>query len=113
MTFVGFVDYSGEPIDFGGAPGLPGDYNGNGAVEQADLDLVLLNWGQAGTPPPNGWINNLPEGSIDQAELDGVLLNWGDTAGLGGAAGVPEPTGCLLALLCLGSLAVRFRPCRA
>lgn len=28
-------------------PVLTGDYNGNGQVEQADLDLVLLHWGQS------------------------------------------------------------------
>jgi hypothetical protein len=86
-----------------------GDYNGNGTVEQADLDLVLLNWGQPGVP--NGWINDLPEGNIDQAELDGVLLNWGNMAALslGGAAGVPEPATALVALLCLPLLAMRAR----
>jgi hypothetical protein len=64
-------------ITYGGAPqGIIGDYNSNGTVEQADLDLVLLNWGQPGVPA--GWTNDLPEGNIDQAELDGVLLNWGN-----------------------------------
>jgi hypothetical protein len=50
--------------------GLAGDYNGNGRVEQADLDLVLLNWGTALAQP---WV----DGTVDQAELDAVLLNWG------------------------------------
>jgi hypothetical protein len=76
-----------------GGGGIPGDYNNNGFVEQADLDLVLLNWGAGGTPPPAGWVNFLPEGNIDQAELDGVLLNWGNSAGQGlAAAPVPEPS---------------------
>jgi hypothetical protein len=57
--------------------GLSGDYNGNGVVEQADLDLVLLHWGADGTTPPVGWIQGLPSGAIDQQELDAVLLNWG------------------------------------
>lgn len=77
--------------------GISGDYNGNGTVEQADLDLVLLNWGQPGVPA--GWTNDLPDGNIDQAELDGVLLNWGNTAALG-EANVPEPAAWLLALVC-------------
>jgi hypothetical protein len=83
---------------------LPGDYNGNGTVEQADLDLVLLNWGALGDPPPTGWVNDLPMGSIDQAELDGVLLNWGNVLAAAPApvatAGVPEPAGLLLAGIC-------------
>jgi hypothetical protein len=72
-----------------GGGGVAGDYNNSGTVEQADLDLVLLNWGQAETP--NGWVNDLPEGNVDQAELDGVLLNWGNSAEVA-AASVPEPT---------------------
>jgi hypothetical protein len=85
--------------------GIPGDYNGNGQVEQADLDLVLLNWGADGTIPPDAWINDFPVDVIDQAELDGVLLNWGNMASLGAAAGVPEPSGWLLVLLCATAVA--------
>jgi hypothetical protein len=80
--------------------GIAGDYNGNGAVEQADLDLVLLNWGTGGVPA--GWINDLPEGNIDQAELDGVLLNWGDTGAVGSAGSVPEPSTLALVLVAIG-----------
>jgi hypothetical protein len=71
--------------------GLDGDYNNNGRVEQGDLDLVLLNWGIEGTPPPLGWINDLPEGIIDQAELDAVLLDWGDEVLRTAAASAPLP----------------------
>ncbi len=77
-----------------------GDYNGNGLVEQGDLDLVLQNWGRdtADLGVPGGWINDFPQGLVDQAELDGVLLNWGDTAvpGFDGVV-VPEPASLLLA----------------
>ena len=102
-TLAGIVDY-GEIPDMPPPGGIPGDYNGNGTVEQADLDLVLLNWGTGGVP--GGWINDLPEGNIDQAELDGVLLNWGNmaAAGLGAAAGVPEPASWLIAFVALLSV---------
>jgi hypothetical protein len=96
--------------DIGGG-GIPGDYNNNGTVEQADLDLVLLNWGADGTTPPNGWTNNLPEGTIDQAELDGVLLNWGNTAALGVASGVPEPGTQVLLVLAIAAMFARRRRC--
>jgi hypothetical protein len=79
-----------------GGSGIEGDYNDNGSVEQADLDLVLLNWGQAGVPA--AWLNDLPSGNIDQEELDGVLLNWGNMAGAI-TASVPEPATWLLCLL--------------
>lgn len=96
-TMAGVVEYGEIPI-MPPPGGIPGDYNNNGQVEQGDLDLVLLNWGQAGVPA--GWTNDLPEGNIDQAELDGVLLNWGNmaAAGLGAAAGVPEPSTWLLGI---------------
>jgi hypothetical protein len=86
---------------------LTGDYNGNATVEQADLDLVLLNWGQATPPVPPAWVNDLPDGTIDQAELDGVLLNWGNSAL--GAATVPEPATASLLLLCCALFAARPR----
>jgi len=57
---------------------LAGDYTGDGFVSQADLDLVLLNWGDAVLPI--GWaaVDQFDGVLISQNELDGVLLNWGD-----------------------------------
>jgi hypothetical protein len=87
-------------------PMLLGDYNNNGTVEQADLDLVLLNWGtELINPTAAGWLNDLPIGPVNQQELDRVLLNWGIAAPFG-AASVPEPpsvamllVGCAIVLL--------------
>jgi hypothetical protein len=94
-TPLTFVDGT---LHIGSVQVLDGDYNGNGTVEQADLDLVLLNWGDPGDPVPGGWINDLPDGNIDQAELDGVLLNWGMMAAPLAASSVPEPSAALLAI---------------
>ncbi|MEM7624597.1 MAG: galactose oxidase-like domain-containing protein [Planctomycetota bacterium] len=72
---------------------LPGDYNGDGLVSQADLDLVLLNWGDDHLPA--GFDGRaLPEGGafdglLGQNELNGVLLNWGD--GVPPVLSIPEP----------------------
>jgi hypothetical protein len=93
-----------------GGAGIDGDYNGNGTVEQADLDLVLLNWGTGGVP--GGWVNDLPEGNIDQAELDGVLLNWGNSGALGSGAGVPEPSTMAILVLAAAGLLAMARPRR-
>lgn len=80
---------------------LPGDYNNNGLVEQADLDLVLLNWGsELIDPGAAGWLADLPDGSIDQQELDKVLLGWGSsTATAVATSAVPEPSGFVLVLV--------------
>jgi len=91
---------------------LVGDYNNNGRVEQADLDFVLLDWGNDVTtnPPPPEWTNQRPtDGFIDQQELDDVLLNWGNVAALGNSAAVPEPSAIALALLLVACGVIRLR----
>lgn len=66
----------GGDFRFGFTTNIQGDYNGDNFVGQADLDLVLQNWGTTGVP--TGWVTNLPVGLISQGELDGVLGYWGD-----------------------------------
>jgi hypothetical protein len=83
------------------------DYDGNGVVDQGDLDLVLLNWGADATAPPAGWINDVPSGQVDQSELDKVLLNWGSQAAAGlPVESVPEPTtaaALMIIVACVGA----------
>jgi peptidyl-prolyl cis-trans isomerase A (cyclophilin A) len=89
------------------ATGVPGDYNASGLVEQADLDLVLSNWGKSAMELPNGWFQDLPSGNVDQNELDGVLANWGKAAAGSSsltAGSVPEPSSWLLALVAVAVL---------
>ena len=88
---------------------LLGDYNGDGFVSQADLDLVLLNWGDSTVPA--GWVavDQFDGVQVSQNELDGVLLNWGNGTPPAPAIGaVPEPGGALL-LAGLGGLILRRR----
>jgi hypothetical protein len=87
-TAVGGSPGADDPIDFV----LRGDFNGNGTVEQGDLDLVLLHWGTSGDPPPQGWTRDLPEGPIDQDELDAVLLHWGQARPVAGALAKAAPS---------------------
>ena len=91
---------------------VAGDYNNDGFVSQADLDLVLLNWGMDTRlqSTPDQWRNELPFGVIGQAELDPVLLNWGDGAPLD-VVSIPEPASSG-ALAMLG-LVLTFRRRRA
>jgi hypothetical protein len=77
-----------------------GDFDGSGLVDQSDLDLVLLSWGQDALAVPAVWQFHLPTGRIDQDELDQVLLNWGGPTRPLATNAVPEPpTWQLLALL--------------
>ena len=80
------------------AGAVEGDYNADGFVSQPDLDLVLLNWGDAILPAgfDEAALSAGPfDGLISQNELDGVLLNWGNgTPPV--AATVPEPAGAAL-----------------
>ncbi len=57
---------------------FPGDFNGDGQVTQADMDLVLLNWGATVRPPGFVAIEQW-DGRITQNELDAVNLNWGNS----------------------------------
>ncbi|MEM8782403.1 MAG: PEP-CTERM sorting domain-containing protein [Planctomycetota bacterium] len=85
----------------GGGPGIIGDYDDSGQVEQGDLNLVLNNWGQAAPFDPNG--DPFATVNVDQEELNRVLNNWGSTTApsFEGAA-VPEPA----TLALLGGLAL-------
>ncbi len=66
-------DCIGNPALF-----MPGDFNGDGRVDQSDLDLVLTNLGR--TDVPAGWlaVDQIVGGMIDQTEMDLVLGNWGN-----------------------------------
>lgn len=73
------ADWDVEEIEMGGGgesgqplPGPEGDVDGNGCVDDADLLIVLFNFGnQGGT----GDVNN--DGTVDDADLLIVLFNFG------------------------------------
>lgn len=81
---------------------LEGDFNGDGAVDNDDLNLLLGNWGGTSVPPE--WINGF-ESPVDNDELNALLANWG-----AGVAAVPEPNAGL-ALLAAIAVTVRRRRC--
>ena len=86
---------------------IDGDYNGDGFVSQADLDLVLLNWGAAVVPAEWLATDQFDGVQVSQNELDGVLLNWGSGTPPAGVSAIPEPA--TLGLLTLGGLALSGR----
>lgn len=84
-------------------PMLPGDFSGNGLIDQSDLDLTLVHWGETATPVPPTWIGLPPEGIIDQTELDYVLASWGAVSARSTA--IPEP-GTLALVTLIGAIAL-------
>lgn len=98
--------------DFIAAMLLAGDLNGDGFVGQADLAIVLGNWGQ-NVPPGNLLMGDATgDGFVGQGDLAIVLGDWGQgavptseqIAQMLASASVPEPAG--LSLLALGGLAL-------
>ena len=79
---------------------LNGDFNADGFVSQADLDLVLLNWGESTLP--DGWIasEQFDGQLVSQNELDLVLLNWGDGEPGPSFAAIPEPASAAVLGVC-------------
>ena len=51
-------------------PPVPGDLNGDGVVNGADLGILLTNWGGAGIGDING------DGVVDGADLGALLTAW-------------------------------------
>lgn len=94
--YFAWVDFT-NPLAPLPPSGVAGDFNGNGTVENADLTLLLNNWGQAVPPVPAGWVGDQPTGdAIDNSELTALLNNWGSSAGAAASTAVPEPTSILL-----------------
>ncbi|MEO1496340.1 MAG: endonuclease [Planctomycetota bacterium] len=79
---------------------LPGDFNGDGVVDNGDLNLLLPNWGASTSPLPSGWVGDPPIGAIvDNDELNRLLPNWG-----AGIDAVPEPTTAAVLVLSLATV---------
>jgi len=65
-------DFSGLPDAecVADRPGIPGDLNGDGVIDGADLGILLNNWGGSGIGDLNG------DGVVDGADLGILLNNW-------------------------------------
>lgn len=83
------------------AEAIAGDFNGDGQVDNGDLNLLLGSWG-AGTVPGE-WINGF-EAPVDNGELNDLLGNWGSGVP---ATAVPEPAAFVLAWLVVAAVASR------
>ncbi len=70
-TSLGFV----EPYSFRFGS-LPGDSNGDGAVDDRDLSVLLSHWSDTGVGPADG--DTMRDGVVDDRDLSIVLSNWGE-----------------------------------
>ena len=75
---------------------LPGDANGDGTVNGADLNTVLSNYNRTGMDWVHGDFSG--DGTVNGADLNTVLSNY-DQSFASAAAAVPEP-GTLMLLGC-------------
>ena len=94
-------------------PPIPGDFNSDGAVDAADLALLLDNWGQ--THRPVNWTTEW-DGFVDSTELVDLLDHWREGASAPSVITmeVPEPIS-MTAWLIGGALGItrrRYRPKR-
>ncbi|MEO1496218.1 MAG: PEP-CTERM sorting domain-containing protein [Planctomycetota bacterium] len=91
-------------VEFVGGGPVEGDFNGDGRVDNTDLNLLLNNWGSESVP--GEWTNGFIGPRVDNNELNPLLNNWG----FGTGTAVPEPTTvALLAIAAVGLLGARSR----
>jgi hypothetical protein len=95
-------------VDIVQAPRFPGDANGDGTVDVADLSVVLTNYNVTGA----GWSQGdfTGDGAVDVGDLSILLTNYNKTSGAAGIKAVPEPGTLVLATVALvGLLACVWR----
>lgn len=93
-------------------PQLPGDFNGDRRIDNADLSLLIAHWGDSTDTLSDDWNGRPAEGAtVDNSELSELLYAWGAGVPDDVVAVVPEPTAVLLAMLVL-STACRQRAAR-
>jgi len=85
---------------------IAGDFDGDGFVGVADLDILLANWGQTVDPGAIELGDLVVDGQINQDDLAALIDLWGN--GTPPDSQVPEP-GTLAGLLLVGGLLARRR----
>ncbi len=98
------AEFTFTDVSFMSLPSVPGDVDLDGFVDDADLSIVLANWGSRA----DLWTDGELTGSrpIDDSDLSLVLANW--TGSAPASSTIPEPA-TLWMLAMGGGLALRKR----
>jgi endonuclease/exonuclease/phosphatase family metal-dependent hydrolase len=89
-------------LELVGYVGIDGDVNLDGAVDSADLNLLLSHYGSSGAEWGQGDLNG--DQAVNSGDLNLLLSNYGTQAGFA-AASLPVPEPASLSLLALAALA--------
>ncbi|MEO1497986.1 MAG: PQQ-binding-like beta-propeller repeat protein [Planctomycetota bacterium] len=80
---------------------VPGNFSGDGVVDNDDLNLLLRDWGEPATP--TGWNGRPVQGDfVDNDELNALLNSWGIGVEGVSSPAVPEPGSVWLLAICIG-----------
>ena len=83
------------------APGIPGDFDGDGFVGLSDLNILGANWNMNVTPSTQGDADG--DGFVGLADLNTLGNNWSPPP----SVSVPEPTALFLLMCGLGGMALK------
>ena len=109
MLIFAIAGPTGSALAAGAA--VPGDINGDGTVNVADLGLLGAQWGAAGSPPFNADIAPSPSGDgiVGVGDLGVLAANWGATGGGSPPISAPLPSTGAAGLTLLGAVGLRRR----
>jgi hypothetical protein len=94
-------------LTVGGSTAIPGDFNGNGAVDGADLAKWKTDFGAGAGSDANG------DGRSDGADFLIWQRNFGQSSAVTASAAVPEPASvAIAAIACVGGIFFRRRSTR-
>ncbi|HEY4235660.1 MAG TPA: choice-of-anchor tandem repeat GloVer-containing protein [Lacipirellulaceae bacterium] len=106
-TYGGGVYGWGTVFELSPAPGVLGDYNGDGVVDAADYSVWRDTLGSTTELRANGNNTGTSMGVVDQADYDFWKAHFGMEGGSGSLSAVPEPASIMLFIGALPILGCR------